>query len=310
MGCISQNRLPKPIDTVQQTHYTVIKHIPEIAWQIAFPASHHNQEIETGGDVLLLNNTVNTRTYVRLLRHLGIALVFAPEPFTTPFGVACILAARHLSKRHEASINNHLRETIQYYLAHTGHFCDHVDGAPCGTGPSKGPRLGEERPILGQITGSRSFEARLSVRKGSQSMRESRASRTSDMRSPSPRYKYGDGLSDASTGSQKVIHHTIDTEWLSRRYESASIAVAHSGWATISGNMEGITHHLIDIGLLSQRYGTGNVGQAKAKSHTINIAQLRQRYGSAASYTTVHRALRNYSRHCDMSSRKNVIEGY
>jgi hypothetical protein len=260
--------------------------------------------------VLLLNNTINTRTYVRLLRHLGVALIFAPEPFTTPFGVACILAARHLSKRHEASVNNHLRETVQYYLAHTGRFSEYVDGASRGPSPSKRPRLGEERPILGQITGSRSFETKPSVRSGRQGRPESREGRTSDMQSPSPHHKYCDGLSDTSTGSQKVIHHTIDTEWLSRRYESASIAVAHSGWATISGNMEGVTHHPIDTGLLSQRYATGNVGQAKAKSHTINIAQLRQRYGSAASYTTVHRALRNYSRHCDMSSRKNVIEGY
>jgi len=260
--------------------------------------------------VLLLSNTINTRTYIRLLRHLGIALIFAPEPFTTPFGVACILAARHLSKRHEASVNNHLRETVQYYLAHTGHLSDYADSASCGPGPSKRPRLSEERPILGQITGSRSFEAKPSVRSGRQGMQESRTGHTNDMQSPSPRYKYGDGLCDTSTGSQKVIHHTIDMEWLSRRCESTSIAVAHSSWGTTSGGMEGVTHHSINMGLLSQHYGTGNVGQAKAKSHTINTAQLRQRYGSATSYTAVHRALRNYSRDCDMSSRKNVIEGH
>jgi hypothetical protein len=130
------------------------------------------------------------------------------------------------------------------------------------------------------------------------------------MQSPSPRYKYGDGLSDTSTGSQKVTHHTIDKEWLSRRCESTSIAVAHSSWGTTSGGGEGVTDHPVNMAVLSRHYGTGNVEQAKAKSHTMNIGQLRQRYGSAASYTTVHRALRDYGRHCDMSSRKNVIEGY
>ena len=260
--------------------------------------------------MLLLSDMVTTRAYIRLLRHLGIALIFAPEPFTTPFGVACILAARHLSKRHEASVNNHLRETVQYYLTHTGHFSDYVDGASCGPGPSKRPRFTEERPILGQITGSRSFKAEPSVRKGRQGMRESSASHTIAVQSPSPRYKYGDGLSDTFTRAQKVIHHTIDREWLSRRYESASTAVAHSSWTTTSGGVEGVTHHSINMGLLSQHYGTGNVVQAEAKSPTIKIARLRQRYGSAASYTMVHRALRDYCRHCDMLSRRNVIEGY
>ena len=113
--------------------------------------------------MLLLSNMTSTRTYVRLLRHLGIALIFAPEPFTTPFGVAFVLVARHLSKRHEASVNNRLRETVQYYLAHTGHFGDYVDGESGAPGPVKRRGLSEERPILGQITGSRSFGAKCSV---------------------------------------------------------------------------------------------------------------------------------------------------
>ena len=242
--------------------------------------------------MLLLSNMINTRTYIRLLRHLGIALIFAPEPFTTPFGVASILVARHLSKRHEASVNNRLRETVQYYLAHTSRFGEYVDGESAAPSRAKRRGLNEERPILGEITGSRSI-AKSSVRHGRPHTHGGTANHTTDTESLSRRYKYGDSLSGTSTGTQRVIHHTIDMEWLSRRYESANGAVAHSGWATTSGAGEGITHHSGNMGLLSQHYGTGSVGEAKAKSHAVNVAQRRQRYGSAVSYTTVARALRN-----------------
>jgi len=259
--------------------------------------------------VLLLSNMVNTRTYIRLLRHLGIALIFAPEPFTTPFGVAFILVARYLSRRHEATVNNHLRETVQYYLARTSHFNDSVDDGAAATGRVKRRGLSEERPILGQITGSRSFEVNSSVRKGRHDMQEDTAKQTVDPQGVPVRCKYGDNLSDTFTGTQKVIHHTIDLEWLSRRYESTSSAVAHSDWTTTSGGLEGVTHHS-NNGLLSQHCATGSVGQARAKSHTINIARLRQRYGSEASNMRVYRALQNNNCYYDMLSRKNVIGGY
>jgi hypothetical protein len=252
---------------------------------------------------------INTRTYIRLLRHLGIALIFAPEPFTTPFGVAFILAARHLSKRHEASVNNRLRETVQYYLAHTGRFGEYVDGESPAPSRAKRRGLNEEHPILGQITGSRSV-AESPLSQGRAHIHGGTANHTTDVESLSRRYKYGDGLSGTSTGTQRVIHHTIDMDWLSRRYESANGAVAHSGWTTTSGGVEGVTHHSVNMGLLPQHYGTGSVGEAKAKSHTINVAQLRKRYGSAASCTTVARALRNNNFKYDILSRRNVIGGY
>jgi hypothetical protein len=245
----------------------------------------------------------NTRTYVRLLRHLGVALIFAPEPFTTPLGVAFILTARHLSKRHEASVNNHLRETVRYYLAHTGHLGDYADGASSAPGPSKRPRLGEERPILGQITGSRSFEAQRPARKGRQDMREKRASR------PSPRYEYGDGRPGTFTATQNVIRHTIDMEWLSQRYEGASTA-AHSNWTTTSGGMEGATRHCVSMGLPSREYGTDGAGRGKENTHIVDIAQLGQRYGPAMSYTAAVNALRNNNHYYDVVSKRNVIGGY
>lgn len=230
--------------------------------------------------MFLLSNMVNTGTYVRLLRHLGIALVFAPEPFTTPFGVAFILAARHLSKRHETSLNNRLRETLQYYLAHTSHFGEYADGESGAPAPVKRRGLSEEHPILGQITGSRSFGAKSSVRQGGRHIQKGTA------------------------------NHSTDMEWLSRRYESANGAVAHSSWATTSDAGEAITHHSIEVGSLPQNCRSGSVGQTKAKSHAVNVAQRRLRYGSAVSYTTVARALRNNNFNYDISSRRNVIGGY
>jgi hypothetical protein len=170
--------------------------------------------------------------------------------------------------------------------------------------------LSEERPILGQITGSRSFEATSSVRKGRHDMQEGTANRTTDIETLSRRRKYGLSLSDTSTRTQKEIHHTIDGEWLSRRYESANGAVAHSSWATTSGGVEGLTHHSVNRGLLSGHYETGSVGQAKAMSHTTNIARRRQRHNSAVSHTTVVRALQNNNHYYDTLSRRNVIGGY
>jgi len=98
-------------------------------------------------------------------------------------------------------------------------------------------------------------------------------------------------------------------EWLSQRYEGAG-TVTHSGWTTTSGAIEGVAHHSVDMGLLSGHYGTGSVGRPKAKSRTIDMAKLRQRYGSAMSYTTAVSALRNNNNYYDMLSRKNVIGGY
>ena len=260
--------------------------------------------------MLLWADMIGASTHIRFLKHLGIALIFAPEPFTTPFGVAFILVARHLSRRLEASRDKRLQEMVHYYLAHSSVLSHDADGKSGTPGPAKRPGLSEECPILGQITGSRSFEANSSVRKGRHDTQEGTAKRTRDMQSLSRRYKYGNGLSDTSTGTQRVIHHTIDMEWLSRRYESANSAVAHSSWTTTSGGVDGVTHHSVNMGLIPQHYGTGNAGQAKAKSHNINIAQFRQRHGSAVSYTTVYRALQNNNSHYDMLSRRNVIGGY
>ena len=251
----------------------------------------------------------NSRRYIRVLRHLGIALIFAPEPFTTPFGVACILAARRLSRQHEAKLNSRLRATVQYYLARTSPSGSLISGASCDPSRSRRPCLSEQRPILGQITGSGGLGADSPARKGRQGIQENRVNHSTTAQNRTPSHKHNVGFFDTSTGTQKVIHHTIDMEWLSRRYEVASIAVAHSDWITTSSDMESAAHHSLDVGLLSRHYGTGSAGQAKATTNTVDMAQLRQRYGSAASHSTVHRALQSTNHYYKMSSRKNIVGG-
>ena len=253
---------------------------------------------------------VGTGTGIRLLRHLGIALIFAPEPFTTPFGVALILVARHLSKKLEANRNNHLREMVQYYLAHTGHLGDYAYGESGAAGPAKRHGLSEERAILGQITGSRSFEAKPSVQPVRCNIREGTANHAADMQGLSQRCKYVGSHTNTSTRTEEVIHHAINMEWLSQRFESTNSAVAHSNWATTSGAAEGTTHHSVNMNLLSQHHETGSVGHAKPKCHAIDAVQLRRRYGSSVDHTTALNGLQNNNHYYDMLSRKNVIGGY
>jgi hypothetical protein len=268
--------------------------------------------------VVLLGDMIVGRTRVKFLKRLGIALIFLPELITTPFGVALILVARHLAKKHEASMNKRLREMVKYYLAHTGRFSDDADGKSSAPGSVKRYDRNEEHVILGQITGSRSLEANSapSIRQSMRDVRDGTVHHAMDIQSLSRRYKAGDsfkvesGWADTSRRAEKVIHHTINREWLSRRYEGEGSAVAHFNWARTSGAGEGVTHHSINMKLLSQRYNTGSVRQTKVKYHTINMALLRQRYGSAVSYTTALNALQNNNYYDDVVSRRNVIGGY
>jgi hypothetical protein len=244
-------------------------------------------------------------------------LILSPEFITTPFGVALVLVARYLSRRREASQNNRLREMVKYYLAHTGRFSGDADGQSNAPGSVKHHTQSEERLIPQRYLGSRSLESNLapSALQNWQDMRRRTVHHKTDTQSLSGRYKAGDsfkvesGWSNTSYKAEKVIHHTINTGWLSQCYEGAS-AVAHSNWARASSVGEGVTHHPLNMILLSQRHNTGSVGQVKVKHHNINMAPLRQRYGSVVSSTRVLNALRNNNFHYDIVSRGNVIGGY
>jgi hypothetical protein len=267
--------------------------------------------------VVLLAGMIKAKTGIKVLRRLGITLIALPEPVTTPFGVALVLLSRYLSRRLEASQDNRLRETVQYYLAHASRFSDYVDSKSRAPGSVKLLSPSKEPAILGQITGSPSFIANSapSVWQNWQEMRRRTVHHTMNVQSLSQRYKSGDsfkvesGWADTSGRAEKVIHHTINMEWLSRRYESAG-AVAYSSWACTSNAVEGVTHHSVNMKSLSQHYKTGNVGQAKAKYHTVNMALLLQRHGSLPSHTRALNALQNNNYYYDVVCRGNVIGGY
>ena len=54
----------------------------------------------------------------RLLKTFGLVLIALPEPFTTPFGVALLLLAHFLFRKHRPDSYNRLRELVRGYLNH------------------------------------------------------------------------------------------------------------------------------------------------------------------------------------------------
>jgi hypothetical protein len=285
---------------------------------LVIPPVKVNQGIEAGGNVLLVADMIGSRTSVKLLMRLGIALIFAPEPFTTPFGVALVFVARYLARRREAGLNKRLREIVKYYLVHTRCFNDDADGTSTATGLVEHHIQGKEHAILGQITGSPSFEANLasSVWQSWHDMRDRTVHQTVDRQSLSGHYKADDsfsvesGWSDTSSRAEKMIHHTINMKRLTQRYEDEGSAVAQSSLARTSGAGKRVAQHSINMKSLSQRYDTGAVGQAKVKHHTMNTGLLQRRYGSATMYKIALNALKNNNFYYDVVSKGNVIGGY
>jgi len=117
-----------------------------------------------------------------------------------------------------------------------------------------------------------------------------------DMQMFSRRYKADDSSkiesdwSDTSSSAQEVIHHTVNMESLSRRYKGNDSTGADSNWVSTSGTVEGVAHHSLHMRLLSQCYETDGVGPVKVRYHTVDMASLLRRYGSAASSTPALKA--------------------
>ena len=117
-----------------------------------------------------------------------------------------------------------------------------------------------------------------------------------DMQMFSRRYKADDSSkiesdwSDTSSSVEEVIHHTVNMESLSRRYKGNDSTGADSNWVSTSGTVEGVAHHSLHMRLLSQCYETGGVGPVKVRYHTVDMASLLRRYGSAASSTPALKA--------------------
>ena len=287
--------------------------------------------------MVLLVDMIKAKTSIQLLRHLGIVLIVLPEVITTPFGVVLVLASRYLSRRHEASLNKRLQETLKYYLAHFKRFSDDADGESSAPSRVKRYTQSEEHLISWQYKGSRSFDAtpsplvwqswrdtrddivhhtvdseslsrRYGIRDGSKvepgdSHWEVTSGSTKklmhhsiDMQMFSRRYKADDSSkiesdwSDTSSSVEEVIHHTVNMESLSRRYKGNDSTGADSNWVSTSGTVEGVAHHSLHMRLLSQCYETDGVGPVKVRYHTVNMASLLRRYGSAASSTPALKA--------------------
>ena len=241
---------------------------------------------------------IKAKTSIKLLRHLGIVLIALPEPIITPFGVALVLASRYLSRRLEASLNKRLRETLKDYLAHFKRFSDDADGESSAPVRVKRYTQSEEHLIPWQYKGSRSVEAspRPSVWQSWHDTRDDIVHNTADMESLSRRYKADDSSkiesdwSGTSSTAEKVIHHTINMESLSRRFKGEDSSGADFNSARTSGTVAGVVQHDVNRRLLSQRYETDGVGPVKVRYHTVNMASLLRRYGSAAGSTPALKA--------------------
>jgi hypothetical protein len=279
-----------------------------------------------------------TRANIGRLRRLGITVIFLPEPFTTPVGVALVLVSRYLSRRLEAKMNERLRDALKYYVAHTRVSSYTSDGKSGGSGCVKRGIGDEERLFGGHHQCGWSFEAYAGQSAG-QRRREACESRPRNVThiqniswhygmgdewkdkagdsqlGPRPgtteksihhnidmerlrwRYKPADShrlespSSDTSVREEKVLHHTINIEWLSRYWEDGSSAVTHPGQGRTSRAVVGMESQSPDMALASQRYKAGSVGQAEMEYHTINMELLLERYRSAATvnfYKDVH----------------------
>ncbi len=220
----------------------------------------------------MLVDMIKAKTSIKLLRHLGIVLIALPEAITTPFGVALVLTSRYLSRRLEASLNKRLRETFKHYLAHFKRFSDDADGESSAPGRVKRYTQSEEHLIPWQYKGSRSFEANPgpSVWQSWRDTRDDIVHHTVDMEWLSRRYGMRDGSKvepgdshwEVTSGSTgKLMHHSIDMQMLSRRYKADDSSKVESDWSDTSSTAEKVIHHTINMESLSRRYkGEDSIG--------------------------------------------------
>jgi hypothetical protein len=251
--------------------------------------------------VVLLVDMIQAKTRIKLLRHFGIVLMALPEPITTPFGVALVLVSRYLSRRLEARLNKRLRETVKYYLAHTGCFSGDADGESSATGSVKRHTQSEEHLVRWQHTGSHSFEANIdpSVWQSWRDMRRRTVHHTMDMQSLSQYYGMRDNCKveprdphpELTSGStEKLMHHSIDMQSLSRRYKAGDSFKVESGWSDTSSRAEKVIHHTINMECLSRDYEGEDITVAHSNwarrsgaaegvaHHSVNMGLLSQRY--------------------------------
>jgi len=255
---------------------------------------------------------------IKILKRSGIALLFAPEPFTTPFGVAFLLAAHYLSRNRDRSLNRRASELVQYYLVHTARVADQAEREPDSPGSLGRYTLEEQQSFAQQYRPGAALAASSAPagRNGPFAVRSQRAPNTANAASVPQRrgtinsLKARRTLPATSHTGETVVHHTIDIERLSWLYASEATTVAHAGWTGVSRTPEGITYHSINKRALSERCKTAHDKQAAIQQHAIDMLSLLRRYAPPLSATAVPNAIRHNNYYYDIASRPNVIGGY
>ena len=219
---------------------------------------------------------VKTKTGITLLKRLGFVLIALPEPFTTPIGVACILASSYLSRLREATLNKHLRETLTRYLSHSKSSNHETENNSRGRHKVKRHTRIDDPTILWQNKSVLPVET---------------------SHPPSVRQNLRDkGFTLSTIEGENTIHHNVDTESLSRRYPvtvspKAENVSAHSD--AEPAKIEKLIHHSVDTKFLSRRYPVTASSKAKTGSphsdvepdeteelihHSVDMQTLGRRY--------------------------------
>ena len=211
---------------------------------------------------------VKTKTGITLLKRLGFVLIALPEPFTTPIGVACILASSYLSRLREATLNKHLRETLTRYLSHSKRSNDETENNSRGRHKVKRHTRIDDPTILWQNKSVLPVETSHppSVRQNLRDKGENTIHHNVDTESlsrcytvtVSPKAENVSAHSDAEPAKiEKLIHHSVDTQFLSRRYPVTASSKAKTGNSHSDvepDETEKLIHHSVDMKTLGRRY--------------------------------------------------------
>ena len=211
---------------------------------------------------------VKAKTGITILKRLGIVLIALPEPFTTPIGVACVIASGYLARLREATLNKHLRETLTRYLSHTKRSNDETDNKSHARQKVKPYTRTDNPTILWQNTSHIEANHITPIRRNRRNAEEKTIHHNIDEESLARHYPVTDASkvkiesshSDvAPVKTEKLIHHSVDKQFLSRRYPAtdgskAKTASSHSDVAP--EETEKMIHHSIDMQMLGRRYKT------------------------------------------------------
>jgi hypothetical protein len=198
-------------------------------------------------DMVLLDDMINAKTSIKLLRNLGIALIALPEPITTPFGAALVLTSRYLSRRLEASLSKLIRERVRQYLTHF-----------------KGLKFNTARDVVRHTVATESLFLRYKV-DDSPKVAASRHDaygaagkmiyHTIDWKSLSRRYKTDSARTHTSSTVKGVVHHPLNMRLLSQRYEK------------VRADPVKVVRHTINMALLLRLYGSDVGSKPALKTH-------------------------------------------